>query len=97
MKRYSLVVIEMVRVYGRTLPGKQVMTVDGAVIGKLVDVQVEMETGILKCFLVKPDPGAEVDMFEKGEGCVVIPAKLVRSIKDYIVVDTKAGEESHEV
>ena len=83
----------MVRVYGRTLPGKQVMTVDGALIGKLVDIQVEMETGVLKSFLVKPEPGADVDMFEKDEGCVVVPARLVRSIKDYIVVDTRAGEE----
>jgi len=79
----------MVEILAENLSGKAVMGSDGAELGMLYNITMDIETGPLQDLVVEPHdevPERAVD-FEKGEdGRYHVPVGRVQAVKDYIVV-----------
>jgi sporulation protein YlmC with PRC-barrel domain len=77
----------MGKVFAGSIAGKEIVNIDGAVLGKLENLIFEIQTGKLVDLIVKPD--SELDRLkyrEEGKN-VLIPFSSVVAVKDYIVVD----------
>jgi len=75
------------------LSGKGVMGADGAQLGALYNVEINVKTGTIGDLLVSPyedvNPNAlafETGTDEENETIVRIPVSRVQDVKDYIVV-----------
>ncbi|RLM56438.1 photosystem reaction center subunit H [Halobellus sp. Atlit-31R] len=75
------------------LSGKGVMGSDGAQLGVLYNVEMNVKTGAIDDLLVSPyedvDPNQlrfETDVDEDNEQVIRVPVASVRDVKDYIVV-----------
>lgn len=79
----------MSKVFGRELSSKRVVSVDGADIGLLQDVVVDIKTGGLVDLVVKPDINLDVSDFRAEGGHILVSSDAVRSVKDNIIVETK--------
>lgn len=79
----------MAKVFGKELHSKRVVSVDGADLGTLSDVVVDIKTGALVDLVVKPDINLDTSDFRNEEGHILISSEAVRSVKDNIIVETK--------
>ena len=77
----------MGKVFSASIAGKEVVNIDGMVLGHLEDVVFEVQTGKLVDLLVKPARELNRSKYREEGKYVLIPFASVVAIKDYIVID----------
>jgi sporulation protein YlmC with PRC-barrel domain len=77
----------MGKVFSGSIVGKEIVNIDGAVLGELENVIFEVQTGKLVDLMVKPDSGLNRSKYREDGKFVLIPFSSVVAVKDYIVVD----------
>ncbi len=77
----------MVKVFSGSIAGKEVVNIDGMVLGELEDVIFDAQTGKLVDLLVKPDKELNRMKYREDGRFVFVPFSSVVAIKDYIVID----------
>jgi sporulation protein YlmC with PRC-barrel domain len=75
------------KVFSGSIAGKEIVNIDGMVLGKLEDMILEVQTGKLVDLLVKPDKELNRMKYREDGRFVLIPFASVVAIKDYIVID----------
>jgi len=78
---------EMGKVFSGRIAGKEIVNIDGMVLGELEDVVLEVKTGKLVDLKVKPDKELCRIKYREDGRFVLIPFASVVAIKDYIVID----------
>jgi sporulation protein YlmC with PRC-barrel domain len=75
----------------KQLAGKGIVTTDGEMIGKVVDLYVNELTGKLESVLVEPNPDSSLALRARKEGgaYVTVPYEAVLDVKDVMVVDRR--------
>jgi len=74
-------------VFSGSIAGKEIVNIDGMVLGELEDVIFDVQTGKLVDLLVKPDKELNRMKYREDGRFVLIPFGSVVAIKDYIVID----------
>jgi sporulation protein YlmC with PRC-barrel domain len=77
----------MAKVFSGSLDGKEIVNIDGMVLGELENVILEVHTGKLVDLVVRPDKELDRMKYREEGRNVLIPFSSVVAIKDYIVVD----------
>ncbi|MHB8119097.1 MAG: PRC-barrel domain-containing protein [Methanothrix sp.] len=77
----------MGKVFSGSIAGKEIVNIDGMVLGELEDVIFEVQTGKLVDLLVKPNKELNRMKYREDGRFVLIPFASVVAIKDYIVID----------
>lgn len=77
----------MGKVFSGSIAGKEVVNIDGAVLGVLENVIFEVKTGKMVDLVVKPDKDLNRMKYREEGRFVLIPFASVVAIKDYIVID----------
>jgi sporulation protein YlmC with PRC-barrel domain len=77
----------MGKVFAGSIADKQIVNIDGAVLGDLENVIFEVPTGKLVDLVVKPNSGLDRTKYREDGKYVLIPYSSVVAVKDYIVVD----------
>jgi len=75
------------KVFSGSIAGKEIVNIDGMVLGKLEDMILEVQTGKLVDLLVKPNRELNRMKYREDGKFVLIPFASVVAIKDYIVID----------
>ena len=73
--------------FSGSIAGKEIVNIDGMVLGELEDVIFDVQTGKLVDLLVKPDKELNRMKYREDGKFVLIPFASVVAIKDYIVID----------
>ena len=77
----------MADILAENLSGKKVMGSDGAELGMLYNVTMDLESGTLRHLLVDPEEGTIDADFEKDTGGrYLVPVSQVQAVKDHIVI-----------
>jgi sporulation protein YlmC with PRC-barrel domain len=77
----------MGKVFSASIAGKEIVNIDGMVLGELEDVVFEVQTGKLVDLMVKPNRELNRSKYRENGRFVLIPFSSVVAIKDYIVID----------
>ncbi|HON35404.1 MAG TPA: PRC-barrel domain-containing protein [Methanothrix sp.] len=77
----------MGKVFAGSIADKEIVNVDGRVLGDLENLIYEVMTGRLVDLVVKPNSGLDRSRYREDGKYVLIPYSSVVAIKDYIVVD----------
>ena len=77
----------MGKVFSGSIAGKEIVNIDGMVLGELEDVIFEVQTGKMVDLKVKPDKELNRMKYREDGRFVLIPFSSVVAIKDYIVID----------
>jgi len=77
----------MGKVFSGSIAGKEIVNIDGMVLGDLEDVIFDVQTGKLVDLLVKPNKELNRMKYREDGRFVLIPFASVVAIKDYIVID----------
>ncbi|MDD4652270.1 MAG: PRC-barrel domain-containing protein [Methanothrix sp.] len=77
----------MGKVFSASIAGKEVVNIDGMVLGHLDDMVFEVQTGKLVDMLIKPARELNRSKYREDGRFVLIPFASVVAIKDYIVID----------
>jgi sporulation protein YlmC with PRC-barrel domain len=75
------------KVFSGSIAGKEIVNIDGMVLGDLEDVIFDVQTGKLVDLLVKPNKELNRVKYREDGRFVLIPFGSVVAIKDYIVID----------
>lgn len=76
----------MVEILAENLSGKKVMGADGAEIGELYNITMDLKTGELHDLVVQPGEGVSADFDVDDHGHFRVPIDHVQAVKDHIVV-----------
>ncbi|PSQ11235.1 photosystem reaction center subunit H [Halobacteriales archaeon QS_5_70_15] len=76
----------MVEILAENLSGKTVMGDDGAEIGQLYNITMDLKTGGLHDIVVEPAEGVAADFDVNEHGHFLVPVGNVQAVKDHIVV-----------
>jgi len=75
------------RVVGKSLIGRNVVSDRGMVIGKLIDLSLEPMSGKVTTLIVEPSKDVNPKLFQLNEqGELIIPFTAVKAIKDVIII-----------
>ncbi|HNY33369.1 MAG TPA: PRC-barrel domain-containing protein [Methanothrix soehngenii] len=77
----------MGKVFSGSIAGKEVVNIDGAVLGVLENMTLDVKTGKLVDLVIKPDKELNKTKYREGGRFVLIPFTSVVAIKDYVVID----------
>ena len=78
----------MTELLAENLSGKAVMGSDGAEIGMLYNITMNIETGRLDDLVVKPANSYRRDEFQSDDaGRLRIPVHRVQAVKDHMIVE----------
>jgi sporulation protein YlmC with PRC-barrel domain len=78
----------MADILAENLSGKAVMGSDGAELGMLYNITMDMETGNLKNLVITPEEGTDPTEFETDDqGRTLIPVRRVQAVKDHMIVE----------
>jgi len=77
----------MGKVFSGSIAGKEIVNIDGMVLGELEDVIFEVQTVKMVDLKVKPDKELNRMKYREDGRFVLIPFSSVVAIKDYIVID----------
>jgi Uncharacterized conserved protein len=79
----------MVEILAENLSGKAVMGSDGAELGMLYNITMDLDTGRLESLLIDPVKGqsAETDFEADDQGRLVVPVGRVQAVKDHMIVE----------
>ena len=85
---------DMPDILAENLSGKAVMGTDGAELGILYNITMNLKTGKLGHLVVQPheetgtpDPSADGPFDVDDEGHYHVPVSNVQAVRDYIVID----------
>jgi len=77
----------MAEILAENLSGKAVMGSDGAELGMLYNITMDIETGRLNHLLVEPDDTLTDSEFETDDhGRLRIPVGKVQAVKDHMII-----------
>jgi len=77
----------MGKVCAGSIAGKEIVNIDGMVLGRLDDLTFDIQTGKLQDMRVRPDRELNRIQYREEGRFVLIPFFSVVAIKDYIVID----------
>jgi len=79
----------MAEILAENLSGKAVMGSDGAELGMLYNITMDIDTGRLEHLLVEPNEERSVDtQFETDDaGRLRIPIGRVQAVKDHMIIE----------
>jgi sporulation protein YlmC with PRC-barrel domain len=77
----------MSKVFAGDIAGKEIVDINGTVLGEVENVVFDQKTGQLIDLVAKPDSQLRRQKYREEGKYVLIPFSSVVAIKDYIVVD----------
>lgn len=78
----------MSKIFARDLlSNKQVMATDGAEIGILSNIVMEIKGGRLIDLLVTPNTNLDTSRYKKEDSYILMPFDSVSAVRDYIIID----------
>jgi len=78
----------MADILAENLSGKSVMGADGAELGMLYNITMDINSGGLKELIVEPDEGVTDTTFPTDEeGRYRVPVSQIQAVRDYIVIE----------
>ncbi len=79
----------MVEILAENLSGKAVMGTDGAELGMLYNITMDLDTGRLEHLLIDPneDRGVETDFETDPAGRLLVPVGRVQAVKDHMIIE----------
>ena len=78
----------MVEILAENLSGKAVMGSDGAELGMLYNITMDMETGRLDSLVITPKEGTDPTQFDvDAEGRALVPVERVQAVKDHMIIE----------
>lgn len=78
----------MAEILAENLSGKAVMGSDGAELGMLYNITMDMETGRLDNLVITPEEGTDPTEFETNEqGRTLVPVRRVQAVKDHMIIE----------
>ncbi|MUV88996.1 photosystem reaction center subunit H [Halapricum sp. CBA1109] len=78
----------MAEILAENLSGKAVMGSDGAELGMLYNITMDLESGALSNLVVEPDEHIGDTEFEYNDnGRLLIPVSRVSAVKDHMIID----------
>lgn len=79
----------MVEILAENLSGKAVMGSDGADIGMLYNITMDIDSGRLKNLVINPneDRGVETDFDTDEQGRLLVPVGRVQAVKDHMIIE----------
>jgi len=77
----------MPEILAENLSDKDVMGSDGAQIGSLYNITMDLTTGTLRNLVIDPDGSIPQDSFDRDEnGRFLVPVHRVQAVKDTVIV-----------
>ncbi|MDP6612916.1 MAG: PRC-barrel domain-containing protein, partial [Candidatus Hydrothermarchaeota archaeon] len=77
----------MVKIVGKSLIGRNVVSDRGTVIGKLVDMSIETLAGKVMMLIIKPGHDINPKYFRLNDrGEILIPFTAVKAVKDVLII-----------
>jgi len=79
----------MTEILAENLSGKAVMGTDGAELGMLYNITMDIDTGGLANLVIDPNEqrGVETDFESDASGRLLVPIDRVQAVKDHMIVD----------
>jgi sporulation protein YlmC with PRC-barrel domain len=78
----------MAAILAENLSGKAVMGSDGAEIGGLYNITMDIDTGRLRNLVIEPNEEREETGFDNDEaGRILVPVGRVQAVKDHMIVE----------
>ncbi|MHB9287846.1 PRC-barrel domain-containing protein [Halobacteriales archaeon Cl-PHB] len=78
----------MAEILAENLSGKAVMGSDGAEMGMLYNITMDLDTGRLDNLVIDPNEEREEPNFQKDSaGRILVPVGRVQAVKDHMIVD----------
>ena len=78
----------MVKIVGKSLIGRNVVSDRGTVIGKLVDMSIETLAGKVMMLIIKPGHDINPKYFRLNDrGEILIPFTAVKAVKDVLIIN----------
>ncbi len=78
----------MVKILGRSLIGRNVVSDRGTVIGKLADLAIEPMSGKVMMLIIKPNKEIDLRFYKLNEqGEMMLPFTAVKAVKDVLIIN----------
>jgi len=77
----------MAKVYAGDLAGKEVVTIEGMVMGEVDNMIFDVNTGILVDLVIKPDAELNRQKYREEGKFILVPFSSICAVRNYIVVD----------
>jgi len=78
----------MTEILAENLSGKDVMGSDGAELGSLYNITMDLSSGALQHLIIDPAESVVDTDFEYSEqGRLLVPVERVTAVKDHMIVD----------
>jgi sporulation protein YlmC with PRC-barrel domain len=77
----------MAEILAENLSGKDVMGTDGAELGSLYNITMDLSSGSLKHLIIDPAESVRDTDFEYSDkGRLMVPVDRVKAVKDHMIV-----------
>lgn len=76
----------MTELLAENLSGKAVMGSDGAEIGMLYNITMDLDTGELEHLIIDPDSTDLTGFDTDAAGRLLVPVERVQAVKDHMIV-----------
>jgi sporulation protein YlmC with PRC-barrel domain len=80
------------KIFAGSMAGKEVVDINGGVMGEVEDLVFNIETGQIVDLVVKPDSQLTRSKYREDDKYVLLPFSSVCAVRDYIVVDGSRAE-----
>jgi len=78
----------MAEILAENLSGKAVMGTDGAELGMLYNITMDIDSGRLVNLVVEPDEHVgDVEFDYDDQGRLLVPVNRVQAVKDHMIID----------
>jgi sporulation protein YlmC with PRC-barrel domain len=78
----------MAEILAENLSGKAVMGTDGAELGMLYNITMDIDSGRLVDLVVEPDEHVvDVEFDYDDQGRILVPVNRVQAVKDHMIID----------
>jgi sporulation protein YlmC with PRC-barrel domain len=77
----------MTEILAENLSGKDVMGSDGAEIGSLYNITMDLDSGTLHDLVIEPSESYRGEFDRDDQGRVLVPVSRVQAVKDHMIVD----------
>jgi len=84
------------KVFVGSVAGKEIVNIDGAVLGEMENLVFDLASGQIVDLVVKPDSNLPRQKYREDGKFVLIPFSSVVAVKDYIVVDESRAVKKEE-
>jgi len=78
----------MAEILAENLSGKDVMGSDGAELGMLYNITMDLESGRLEDLVIEPDETLGETAFQRDDnGRLHVPVSRVQAVKDHMIIE----------